>query len=82
MRVPIQRFESLRLIGKSRYSNSVEVAGGEPEVDEHGRVMPPAPRIGGHLGRRRSRHPEFTQLGVNLGAGFPLLETERTQTLR
>jgi len=50
-------------------------------VDEHGRVMPPAPRIGGHLGRRRSRHAEFTQLGVNPGAAFSLLEMERSQTV-
>ena len=34
MRVRIRRFERVRLIGKSRYSQLVEVAGGEAEVLE------------------------------------------------
>ena len=35
---------------EARYSQLVEVAGGEPEMDGHRRIMPPVPRIGGSPG--------------------------------
>src|SRR5215469_9329649 len=73
MRVRIRRFERLRLVGNARYSQLVEVVGGEAEMDEHGCVVPPAPRIGGRLSSRTLRHAEFSQLGIDPRATFPLL---------
>jgi hypothetical protein len=42
MRVRIRRFERLRLIGKSGYSNPVVVADGESDLNQLGGTRPPA----------------------------------------
>ena len=81
MRVRIRRFERLRLIGKSRYSQLVEVAGGESEMDEQHCIVPPTPRVSGSSSCCVFRHAEFAQLGVDPRAPLPLLELQRPQTM-
>jgi len=79
MRVRTGRFEELRSRGKSGQAQSVEVANGKRDIDEFGRVFPPAPAVGRHLRClqfRKASGPKFAKDGRT---SFSLLEVDSSE---
>src|SRR5688572_8405561 len=81
MRVRTGRFVELRSRGQPRHAEAVEVADGEGQVDELGRVSPPAAAVAGHYRGVAFGQSPGAQLAVDGRAPAPLFEVDGSESV-
>src|SRR6266513_1683517 len=81
MRVRIRRFGRLRSTAKPGYSQRIDGARRQSDVDQDAGVMPPAARVDGDLPCSDVGEPERSEVAVRRASSLPLFQLHGTQAM-